>query len=176
MNAITATATHVPHEWPFREARAVVAVSALALAALASIHSDSMLFWPASICSTPPGSAADQTALSAGRPATTVRPLSCEPLPNVPGKSVTTVIVDFPPRAFTGAHRHPGSVTAYVLEGVVRSQMEGTPAADYHAGQTWFEAPYALHAFAENPDPARPAKLLAVFVTDTGCGQLVLPP
>jgi quercetin dioxygenase-like cupin family protein len=174
MNALTAT--HGVYEWPFREARAVMAVSVLALATLSGIPSDSIPSWLASICSTLPGSAADQAALSAGRPSTTVRPLSCEPLPNVPGKSVTTVIVEFPPRAFTGAHRHPGSVTAYVLEGVVRSQMEGTPAADYQAGQTWFEAPYALHAFAENPDPVRPAKLLAMFVTDTGCGQLVLPP
>lgn len=167
---------HGAHEWPFREAHTVVAFSALALATLAIIPSDSMPSWLATICSTLPGAAPDQAALSAGRPATTVHPLSCEPLPNVPGKSVTTAIVDFPPRAFTGAHRHPGSVTAYVIEGVVRSQMEGTPAADYRSGQTWFEAPYALHAFAENPDPQRPAKLLAVFVTDTGCGSLVLPP
>ncbi|WP_322015422.1 cupin domain-containing protein [Paraburkholderia sp. J12] len=170
------TVTRGAYEWPFREARAVMAVSALALATLAGVPSDSMPSWLAAICATSPGATPEQAALSAGRPATTVRPLSCEPLPNAPGKSVTTAIVDFPPRAFTGAHRHPGSVTAYVLEGVVRSQMAGSPAADYHRGQTWFEAPYALHAFAENPDPVRPAKLLAVFVTDTGCGSLVLPP
>lgn len=108
-------------------------------------------------------------------PATIVRPLSCEALPDVPGKSVTTAIVDFPPLAYTAAHRHPGSVTAVVLEGTIRSQMEGGPAADYKIGQTWFEPPRALHLFAENPDPVHPAKLLAFFVTDENCGPLVLP-
>ena len=35
------------------------------------------------------------------RPATIVRPISCERLPNVPGKSITTAMVDFPPKGYT---------------------------------------------------------------------------
>ncbi|WP_407944783.1 cupin domain-containing protein [Paraburkholderia acidicola] len=134
--------------------------------------------WLQDICS-----AADQPMFSsapaqpgaASRPVTQVKVLSCEPLPDVPGKSVTTAVVDFPPLALSGPHRHPGSVTAFVLEGTVRSQMEGTPAIDYRSGATWFEPPRALHLLAENPDPVRPAKLLAVFVTDRDCGPLVIP-
>jgi quercetin dioxygenase-like cupin family protein len=163
-------------EAPLRDTRIVAAAALLALASLTAIRSDSEPSWLAALCSVLPGQGVDSAAISAGRPETSVHPLSCEPLPNVPGKSVTTVIVDFPPDAYTGPHRHPGSVTAYVIEGVVRSQMEGTPAVDYRTGQTWFEAPYALHALAENPDPVHPAKLLAMFVTDSGCGPLVLPP
>jgi quercetin dioxygenase-like cupin family protein len=118
--------------------------------------------------SAPPGDGA------AVRPATAVKPLSCEPLPNVPGKSQTTVLVEFPPLAYSPAHRHPGSVTAVVIEGTVRSQLQGTPAADYQAGQSFFEPPGTLHVFAENPDPARSAKLIAFFVTDENCGPLVV--
>jgi len=161
---------------PLGDARTITSAAVLALVSLTAIPSDSEPSWLAAICGALPGPHPDSATRNAGRPATSVHPLLCEPLPDAPGKSVTTVIVDFPPNAFTGPHRHPGSVTAYVIEGVVRSQMEGTPAADYHSGQTWFEAPYALHAFAENPDPLHPAKLLATFVTDSGCGPLVLPP
>ncbi|MGF6772231.1 quercetin dioxygenase-like cupin family protein [Paraburkholderia sp. GAS199] len=135
--------------------------------------------WITTLCSATNGAvlnAAGTDGEAVSRPRTTQRVLACEPLPNVPGKSITTMIVDFPPRAYTPAHRHPGSVTAVVLQGTVRSQMEGTPAAVYAAGQTWFEPPRALHLFAENPDPAHSARLLATFVADTGCGALVLPP
>lgn len=137
--------------------------------------------WFAALCSTvgrpmfasvpaPAGSA------EAARPATSSKVLSCEPLPNVPGKSVTTVLVDFPPLAYSPAHRHPGSVTAVILNGTIRSQLAGTPPGDYRFGETFFEPPGTLHLFAENPDPTHPAKLLAVFVTDENCGPLVLPP
>lgn len=137
--------------------------------------------WFADLCTTvsrPMFSSAPAPAGSAeaARPATSSKVLSCEPLPHVPGKSVTTLLVDFPPMAYSPAHRHPGSVTAVILEGTIRSQIAGTPPGDYRAGETFFEPPGALHLFAENPDPARPAKLVAVFVTEENCGPLVLPP
>ncbi|MPW16680.1 cupin domain-containing protein [Paraburkholderia sp. CNPSo 3157] len=159
-----------------RHVRTLATLSLLALAPLAALPTRPAVQWLAAMCSTPLLSDASPSSDSARRPATTVRPLSCEPLAHVPGKSVTTAIVDYPPRAFTPAHRHPGSVTAFVIEGTVRSQLAGGPAIDYRSGQTWFEPPGTLHEFAENPDPARPAKLLAVFVTDSDCGPLVLPP
>jgi quercetin dioxygenase-like cupin family protein len=109
------------------------------------------------------------------RPATVVTPLSCSKLPNVPGKSVTTAVVDFPPNAYTPRHRHSGSVTAFVLKGVVRSQMEGEPASTYGVGQTWFESPGAIHLFAENPSKTEAAQLLAIFVADDDCGPLTIP-
>jgi quercetin dioxygenase-like cupin family protein len=109
------------------------------------------------------------------RPATVVKPVSCEALPNVPGKTITTALVEFLPLAYSPAHRHPGSVTAFVIEGTIRSQLGGGPVADYKAGQTWFEPPGALHVFAENPDPVHAARLLATFITDENCGPLVLP-
>lgn len=115
-----------------------------------------------------PGNAASD------RPATQLRLLSCEPLPDLPGTTLTTAIVEFPPRAYTPAHRHPGSVSVHVLRGQVRSQLEGGSPRTFNAGETWFEPPGILHRFAENPAD-EPAALLAVFITDAACGPLVIP-
>ncbi|MBN3757089.1 cupin domain-containing protein [Paraburkholderia sp. Tr-20389] len=159
-----------------RHARTLATFATLALAPLAMLPARPALQWLDAMCSTPLLSVASSSGAAAQRPTSTSHTLSCEPLANVPGKSVTTVVVDFPPHAFTGAHRHPGSVTAYVISGTLRSRLNSGPAIDYRSGQTWFEPPGTLHDFVENTDPAQPAKLLAVFVTDSNCGPLVLPP
>ncbi|HEX7815178.1 cupin domain-containing protein [Dyella sp.] len=114
-------------------------------------------------------------AATSSRPSTQARVLSCAPVPQVPGKTITTMLVTFPPHAYTPAHRHPGTVTALVLKGTVRSQMEGSPVQDYPQGASWFEPPRALHLFAENPSATQTAELMAVFVTDGNCGPLVIP-
>lgn len=116
-----------------------------------------------------------ETGAQAQRPATIVTPVSCEKLPNVPGKSITTVTVTFPPGAYAPRHRHPGSVTAFVLKGTLRSQLAGTPAGTYTVGQSWFEPPGTIHLFAENASATEPAELLAIFVADNDCGPLSIP-
>ncbi|TSE00206.1 cupin domain-containing protein [Mesorhizobium intechi] len=118
---------------------------------------------------------ADADGAAGARPKTVVTPISCEKLPNVPGKSITTVIVAFPPNGFTPRHRHPGSVSAFVLKGTLRSQLEGGPAGTYGPGQTWFEPPGTVHLFAENASATKPAELLATFIADDGCGALTIP-
>jgi quercetin dioxygenase-like cupin family protein len=118
-------------------------------------------------------SVSDQTSATA-RPATIVRPVACEKLPNVPGKSITTAVVEFPPNAFSPRHRHPGSVTAFVLKGKVRSQLDNGPAEIFTVGQSWFEPPGTIHVFAENASATEPASLLATFVADDDCGPLTI--
>jgi len=118
---------------------------------------------------------ADAGEGAAARPTTTVKRLSCEKLPNVPGHSITTALVEFAPNAYTPRHRHPGSVTAFVLKGTLRSQMEGGPADTFTQGQTWFEPPGAVHLFAENASATEPAELLAIFVAQDDCGPLTIP-
>ncbi|WP_246641994.1 cupin domain-containing protein [Paraburkholderia edwinii] len=116
------------------------------------------------------GEGADQGA----RPRTTVTTLTCQKLPNVPGKSITVARVDFPPNGYTPAHTHPGSVTAFVLKGTVRSQLEGSPTESFVVGQTWFEPPGTVHLFAENASATEPASILATFVADDDCGPLTV--
>jgi quercetin dioxygenase-like cupin family protein len=108
------------------------------------------------------------------RPSTVVTPVSCEKLADIPGKSITTALVDFAPNAFTPRHRHPGSVTAFVLEGTLRSQLAGRSVGIYTKGQTSFEPPGAIHLFAENASATDPARLLAIFVADDDCGSLTI--
>ena len=156
-----------------------IGLVALTLAAVvAPLGPGNLPRWLADLCtaSGPPLPwTASVDAAGAERPATVIQPLSCEALPHVPGKSVTTALVHFPAGAYTGPHRHPGSVTAYVISGTIRSQMAGGPAVKYGPGQTWFEAPQALHLFAENASRTTPARLLVTFVADTNCGPLVIP-
>ena len=114
------------------------------------------------------------SATAAGRPVTEIKPISCTPLPDIPGKAVTVAVVDFPPDAYTPRHYHPGNVTAFVLKGTLKSQLAGEPPMTYTVGQSWFEPKGAIHLFAENASKTEPASLLAMFVADENCGPLTV--
>src|SRR4030095_6288771 len=63
-----------------------------------------------------------------------------EKLPNVPGKSITAIVVSYPPGGKSGPHHHAGSVLAYVLSGTIRSENSATgPVKVYTAGESFFE-------------------------------------
>jgi quercetin dioxygenase-like cupin family protein len=97
------------------------------------------------------------------------RPVTTEKLPNVPGKSITAIVVNYAPGAGSVKHHHAGSVFAYVLSGEIRSENSATgPAKVYKAGETFFEPPGSEHLVSENASATEPASLLAVFVADDG--------
>jgi len=98
----------------------------------------------------------------------TVEPIGSYALPNVPGKRVTIVRVFYGPGGFTRAHRHAGSVTAYITKGEIRSQLAGGPAETFRVGQSFFEPPGATHLVSANASNTEPAELIAVFVADEG--------
>ena len=98
----------------------------------------------------------------------TVEPIGSYALPNVPGKRVTIVRVFYGPGGFTRAHRHAGSVTAYVTRGEIRSQLGGGPVETFKVGQSFFEPPGATHLVSANASNTEPAELIAVFVADEG--------
>jgi quercetin dioxygenase-like cupin family protein len=98
-----------------------------------------------------------------------VRPVMAEKLPNVPGKSITAVVVNYAPGGKSDEHHHAGSVFAYVLSGAIRSENSATgPAKIYQAGEGFFEPPGSKHLVSENASTTEPASLLAVFVADDG--------
>lgn len=98
-----------------------------------------------------------------------VRPVMAEKLPNVPGKSLTAVVVSYAPGGKSGSHHHAGSVFAYVLSGAIRSENSATgPAKVYKAGESFFEPPGSAHLVSENASTTEPASLLAVIVADDG--------
>ncbi len=105
---------------------------------------------------------------SAGSTPDIVEPIASYALPNVPGKRVTIVRVFYGPGGFTRAHRHAGSVTAYVTKGEIRSQLGGGPVETFKVGQSFFEPPGATHLVSANASNTEPAELIAVFVADEG--------
>jgi quercetin dioxygenase-like cupin family protein len=98
-------------------------------------------------------------------------------LPNVPGKSIKAVLVEYGPGGYSPAHTHPKSAFVYatVLEGAIRSQVNDGPVRTYTAGQSFSELPGDRHNVSANASQTKPAKLLAVFVVDTNETQLTIP-
>ncbi len=95
--------------------------------------------------------------------------VSAEKLGNVPGKNLTAILVNYAPGGKSGAHRHAGSVFAYVLSGAIRSENSATgPAKVYKAGESFFEPPGSRHLVSENASNKESASLLAIFAADDG--------
>jgi quercetin dioxygenase-like cupin family protein len=107
----------------------------------------------------------------------TVTVAADKPIPNVPGKRLVSLIVEYPPGASSEAHRHARSafIYAHVLSGEIQSAIDGEPARAYRAGESWFENPGAHHRVSANASDTVPARLLAVFIVDTGDDDLTTP-
>ena len=90
-------------------------------------------------------------------------------LPNVPGKSIKGVLVEYGPGGYSPGHTHPKSAFIYatVLEGAIRSQVNNGPVTTYRTGDSWSEFPGDHHGVSGNASTTEPARLLAVFVVDT---------
>lgn len=121
-------------------------------------------------------------ALSAALPAAsqqreTVTPHFNHTIPNIPGKSLIAVVVDYPPGAASPSHVHAKSafIFAYVLSGAIESQVNDGPKRVYHAGESFFETPGSSHPVSRNASDNEPAKLLAVFVVDSNDKELTTP-
>jgi quercetin dioxygenase-like cupin family protein len=108
------------------------------------------------------------SAAAASSPLDKVEVITSHALPNVPGKRVTIVRVFYGPGGFTRAHRHAGTVTAYITKGEIRSQLGGGPVETFGVGQSFFEPPGSTHLVSANASNTEPAELIAVFVADEG--------
>src|SRR5262249_1716018 len=98
-------------------------------------------------------------------------------LPNVPGKSIKGVLVEYGPGGYSPGHTHAKSALSLgtVLEGEIPSQANDEPATPYKAGQCSPERPGDRHGVSANASETKPAKLLAVFVVDTNETELTIP-
>jgi quercetin dioxygenase-like cupin family protein len=98
-------------------------------------------------------------------------------IPNVPGKSLIAVEVDYAPGTSSVPHTHAKSafIYAYVVKGAVESKVNDGPRRIYRAGESWSEPPGAVHSISRNASKTQPAKLLAVFVVDTDDKALTTP-
>ena len=107
----------------------------------------------------------------------TVTPNFEHAIPNIPGKSLAAVIVDYAPGGASPSHEHAKSafIYAYVVSGAIESQVNDGPKRIFHAGESFFEEPGSLHRVSRNASKTRPAKLLAVFVVDSNDKALTTP-
>ena len=106
---------------------------------------------------------------------TVVTPIASEALANAPGQKLTALMVNYPPGGKSAAHKHAGSVFAFVVSGKIRSQNSATgPAKIYNAGEGFFEPQGSTHMISENASATEPASLLAVFVAPDGA-MLTMP-
>jgi len=99
------------------------------------------------------------------------------PIPNIPGKSLIAVEVEFAPGQVGAPHRHANSafIYAYVVSGAIESKVDDEKVRIYRAGESWSERPGALHSVSRNVSETEPARLLAVFVVDSDDTELVKP-
>ena len=98
-----------------------------------------------------------------------VAPNFQQAIPNIPGKSLIAVAVDYPPGAASAPHTHAKSsfIYAYVISGRIESKVNDGATRVYKAGESWSEPPGASHPITRNASKILPAKLLGVFVVDT---------
>jgi len=107
----------------------------------------------------------------------TVAPKFDQAIPNIPGKSLVVLEVDYAPGAASPPHTHAKSafIYAYVISGEIESKVNDGETRIYKAGESWSEPPNASHPISRNASKTKPAKLLAVFVVDSGDKALTTP-
>ena len=121
--------------------------------------------------------ATNMMAEETNAPASKVTKIFDRELPNVPGKSMRAVLVEYGPDAASPSHRHPASAFIYatVLEGEIRSKVNDAPEHVYKAGESWTEVPGDHHKVSANASSTKPARLLAIFVVDTSETEILFP-
>ena len=98
-------------------------------------------------------------------------------LPNVPGKSMRGVLVEYGPGGYNPAHTHAKSAFIYatVIEGQIKSKVNDGKEKVFKTGENWIEVPGDHHLVSANASKTEPAKILAVFVVDTKETELTTP-
>src|SRR5881394_2579312 len=97
----------------------------------------------------------DRTVLSQALPAMDGR-----------GLRVTVLEVTYGSGDSSRPHRHPCAVVGFVIAGTLRSRVQGAPEALYRAGESFYEAPNAVHLVSANASDRDPVRFLAYFTCD----------
>ena len=103
-----------------------------------------------------------------------VAPLMQKDLPDIPGKEMLMITVDYPPGAVESIHRHDAYAFVYVLEGSIVMQVRGGKEVTLTPGQTFYEGPNDVHTVGRNASTTKPAKFVVVLLKKKGV-DAVLP-
>lgn len=111
--------------------------------------------------------AAASLASAAPPPRAGIKMLLTKNLPDIPGKQVLMLTLEYPPgRTPSPPHRHDADVFVYVLQGTFVTQVRGQKVERLHAGQWFYEGPNDIHQVSANGSATKPLKLLIFMVKD----------
>ena len=102
-----------------------------------------------------------------------VTSLMSKPLPDIPGKELLMITVEYPPGSSDPVHRHNAQALVYVLEGSIVMGVNGGEPVTLTAGQTFYEGPNDIHTVGRNASKTMPAKFLVVLLKDKDAPALV---
>ena len=102
-----------------------------------------------------------------------VTPVMSKDLPEVPGKEVLMITVEYPPGGADPIHRHNAHGFIYVLEGTIVMQVKGGKEVTLTPGQSWYEGPEDVHVVGRNASTTKPAKFLVFLFKEKGAPVLV---
>ena len=94
-------------------------------------------------------------------------------LPDISGKEVLMMTVEYPPGGADPVHRHYANAFVYVLEGSVVMQLKGEKEVTLTPGQTFYEGPDDIHVVGRNASKTKPAKFVVMLLKDKGRPALV---
>jgi quercetin dioxygenase-like cupin family protein len=113
-------------------------------------------------------------SLADAAPEPVVTPLMSKDLPDVPGKEMVMIVVEYPPGTVEHVHRHDAHAFVYVLEGSIVEQVRGGKEVTLTPGQTFYEGPSDVHTVGRNVSTTKPAKFIVVLLKKKGV-PAVLP-
>jgi quercetin dioxygenase-like cupin family protein len=123
-----------------------------------------------------PGTLMAQEPAGSNAPHASVTSLTSKDLPELPGKEVLMITVDYPPGSVDPIHRHNAHAFVYVLEGSIIMQVKGGKEVTLTPGQTFYEGPGDVHVVGRNASSTRPAKFVVFFIKEKGAPVLVPAP
>ena len=120
-----------------------------------------------------PGTLMAQQPAKIQAPQASVTSLTSKDLPDIPGKEVLMITVDYPPGSVDPIHRHNAHAFIYVLEGSIIMQVKGGEEVTLTPGQTFYEGPDDVHVVGRNASSTKPAKFVVFLIKDKGAPALV---
>lgn len=136
----------------------------------------SMLVFMFSVCSVATVVALDARPAEADLdlPHARVAELMKKPLPDIAGKEVEMIRVEFKPGAVDPVHRHDAHAFVYVLEGSIVMGLKGGKEVTLNPGDTFYEGPNDIHTVGRNASKTKPAKFLVTLLKNQGA-PVVIP-
>lgn len=104
---------------------------------------------------------------------TEVNSVLVKPLPDIPGKVVQILTVEYPPGGRDPVHRHNADAFVYVLEGSIVMAVNNEKPVTLTAGQTFYEGPTDIHTIGRNASTTQPAKFVVFLLKKKGAPVLI---